>query len=73
MYQEFYDKSDLLVWPLVGLLIFVAIFAGVLAYTFFGLKDRKIEEIAALPLENDDVQNDVQNDRTDGRADRRAS
>ena len=69
MYQEFYDKSDLLVWPLVGLLIFVAIFAGVLAYTFFGLKDRKIKEIAALPLENDDIQND----QTDGRADRRAS
>jgi len=69
MYQEFYDKSDLLVWPLVGLLIFVAIFAGVLAYTFFGLKNRKIEEIAALPLANDDVLMDV----NDGQADRRAS
>ena len=68
MYQEFYAQSDMLVWPLVGLLIFVAIFAGVLAYTFFGLKDRKIEEIAALPLENDDVLSDVTDGQDAGRA-----
>ena len=68
MYQEFYAKSDMLVWPLVGLLIFVAVFAGVLAYTFFGLKDRKIEEIAALPLENDDVLSDVTDGQDAGRA-----
>ena len=73
MYQEFYAQSDMLVWPLVGLLIFVAIFAGVLAYTFFGLKDRKIEEIAALPLEKDDVRSDVRSDATDGQAAGRAS
>ncbi len=54
MYQEFYARSDLLVWPLVGLLIFIAVFLGVLAFTFFGLHDRrKIDEIAALPLEPD--------------------
>jgi hypothetical protein len=54
MYQEFLAKSDLLIWPLVGLLIFVAIFVGMLAYVFLGLRDReKIDEIAALPLAPD--------------------
>jgi hypothetical protein len=65
MYQEFYADSNLLVWPLIGLLIFVAVFAGVLAWVFFGLRDSgKLEEIAALPLEDDDA-NDS---RTEGRA-----
>ena len=66
MFQEFFARSDMLVWPLVGLLIFLAIFAGVLAYTFFGLRDRKkIDEIAALPLADDHA--------TDGQAEGRAS
>ncbi len=51
MYQDFFAKSDLLVWPLVGLLIFTSLFVGMLAYVFLGLRDRKkIDEIAALPL-----------------------
>ena len=41
MFQEFYAKSDLLVWPLIGLLIFVVVFVGVLAYVFLGLRDKK--------------------------------
>lgn len=54
MYQEFYANSSHLIWPLVGLIIFVSIFIGVLAYVFFGLRDRdKIDAIAALPLELD--------------------
>ncbi|MFN2371230.1 MAG: CcoQ/FixQ family Cbb3-type cytochrome c oxidase assembly chaperone [Candidatus Krumholzibacteriia bacterium] len=54
MYQEFYARSGLLVWPLVGLILFLAVFIGVLAFTFFGLRDRRrIDEIAALPLEPD--------------------
>jgi cbb3-type cytochrome oxidase subunit 3 len=65
MFQDFFARSEMLVWPLVGLLIFIAIFAGVLAYTFFGLRDRgKIDEIAALPLA-DDYENDGQ---AEGRA-----
>ena len=52
--EEFYAQSDLLVWPLVALLIFVAVFAGVLAFTFFGLRDRaKVDEVASLPLLDD--------------------
>ncbi|MCB1182770.1 cbb3-type cytochrome c oxidase subunit 3 [bacterium] len=53
MFQEFYAQSEHLVWPLIGLIIFVAIFVGVLAYVFLGLRDRrKIDEIAALPLDD---------------------
>ena len=65
MYQEFDAGSDLLVWPLVGLLIFFAVFMGVLAYAFFGLRDRRtIDELSALPLAEDDA-TDAQ---TEGRA-----
>lgn len=54
MYQDFYANSSHLIWPLLGLVIFVSIFLGVLAYVFFGLRDRdKIDAIAALPLEAD--------------------
>ncbi len=54
MFQEFYANSSHLIWPLLGLVIFVTIFIGVLAYVFFGLRDRdKIDELAALPLESD--------------------
>jgi cbb3-type cytochrome oxidase subunit 3 len=54
MFQEFFARSDMLVWPLIGLLIFLSVFAGVLAYTFFGLRDKnKLADIAAMPLEDD--------------------
>jgi cbb3-type cytochrome oxidase subunit 3 len=54
MYQEFYAKSEHLIWPLVGLVIFVLMFVGVLAYVFLGLRDKdKVAEIAALPLADD--------------------
>ena len=67
MYQEFYSGSNLLIWPLIGLLIFVSVFIGVLAYTFFGLRDKKkLEEIAALPLEPDHGDDDRAEGRTAG-------
>ena len=51
MYQQFYDKSDLLAWPLVGLVIFIGLFLGVLGYVFFGLKNKeKVDSMAALPF-----------------------
>ncbi len=51
MFQEFYDKSDLLTWPLVGLVIFIGLFLAVLGYVFFGLKNRdKVDKFAALPF-----------------------
>ena len=67
MFQEFYARSEHLIWPLVGLIIFVVIFVGVLAFTFLGLRDRKkIDEIAAMPL--DDTSTPDHTDGTDGRA-----
>jgi cbb3-type cytochrome oxidase subunit 3 len=54
MYQEFFAKSDLLVWPVLGLLIFVMIFVGVLAYVFLGLRDKdKIDHMASLPFDGE--------------------
>lgn len=51
MYQQFYDKSDLLAWPIVGLVIFISLFLAVLGYVFFGLKNKdKVDEMAALPF-----------------------
>ncbi len=51
MFQEFFSRSTLLVWPLVGLLISVAFFVGVLAFVFLGLRDRgRVSELAALPF-----------------------
>jgi hypothetical protein len=65
MFREFFSGSDLMVWPLIGLLIFATIFAGVLAFTFLGLRDRrKLDDIAALPLQPDDGDED----RSEGRA-----
>jgi len=54
MYADFYAQNPLLFWPLVGLAIFVISFAAVLLYVFLGLRDRrKVEYMAALPLEPD--------------------
>jgi cbb3-type cytochrome oxidase subunit 3 len=71
MFQEFYARSDHLIWPLVGLLIFVLLFVGVLAYVFFGLRDKeKVDEIAALPLAEDTATDGSLDDscQADGRA-----
>ena len=54
MFQDYFAQSDHLIWPLIGLLIFVLLFVGVLAYVFLGLRDKdKVDEIAALPLADD--------------------
>ena len=65
MFQEFFAKSDLLAWPLVGLLIFVAIFLGVVAFVVFGLREKgTLDEVASLPLADDTGEEHVQG-RTD--------
>lgn len=54
MFAEFYSQSPLLFWPLLGLLIFVVSFAAVMLYVVFGLRERrKVEHLAALPLQDD--------------------
>ena len=54
MFQEFYARSGLTIWPLMGLVIFGASFISVLLYVFIGLGDReKRERLSRLPLEPD--------------------
>ncbi|MCP4547489.1 MAG: hypothetical protein GY835_13610 [bacterium] len=57
MFREIVGKGDLLNWPVVGLLIFMMIFAGVVAFMLLGLRDkRKLDEIAALPFAPETVE-----------------
>jgi cbb3-type cytochrome oxidase subunit 3 len=71
MFQDYFAQSDHLIWPLIGLVIFVLLFVGVLAYVFLGLRDKeKVDEIAALPLAEDSATDDHLNipSQADGRA-----
>lgn len=54
MFQQFFQDSTLLMWPLVGLAVFVLSFIAVVFYVVFGLRDaRKRDHIASLPLDDD--------------------
>ena len=58
MFQEFYSGTDLLIWPLVGMGLFLLSFIGVLLYVFFVMrKGRNLDRIASLPLEDDNLIN----------------
>jgi hypothetical protein len=55
MFQDYFAQSDLLIWPLIGLVIFLASFIGVILYVCVGLRDRgKREYLAQLPLVSDE-------------------
>jgi hypothetical protein len=59
MFQDFFSRSTLMVWPLVGLLLSVAFFVGVLAFVFLGLRDRgRVAELAALPFDTEETIDD---------------
>ena len=71
MFQDYFANSDQLIWPLVGLLIFVLFFVGVLAYVFLGLRDKeKVDRMAALPFAEDSETDNRLNipSKADGRA-----
>ncbi|MBD3220359.1 hypothetical protein GF314_03875 [bacterium] len=54
MFQQFFQDSPLLVWPLVGLAVFLLSFIAVLLHVAFGLRDRrKRDHIASLPLDDE--------------------
>lgn len=56
MFQEFFSRSTLLAWPLVGLLLSVTFFIGVLAFVFLGLRDRRhVHDLASLPFDADET------------------
>lgn len=49
--SDIMSQMDLTAWPIVGLVLFLSIFCGVLVYTF--ASGRSFERIAELPLEDD--------------------
>ena len=56
MFSEFFRaRGELLVWPLIGLFLFLAAFLGVLFRVFFRSKGESLDRIASLPLEGDDT------------------
>jgi hypothetical protein len=55
MFQDYFAGSDLLLWPLLGLLLFVASFAAILYHVATNLRDRRaVEHLASLPLDAGD-------------------
>lgn len=51
MYQEFYRGSELLHLPLFTLILFVAVFFGVVTWLFIVRRgDKRFDEMARLPL-----------------------
>jgi cbb3-type cytochrome oxidase subunit 3 len=61
MSQEFFaSRLDLLLGPQLAFGLFFVFFLGVLAWVFFGMKNKEeVNRIASLPLE-DDTQGGVQ-------------
>lgn len=56
MYQEWYQGSPHLIWPLVGLGIFFLAFLAVLFYVLVALrKSPMVDRMAALPLDEDET------------------
>jgi hypothetical protein len=54
MFQQFYSRSELMTWPVVGLIIFMTAFIAVLLIVFIGMRNsRTVDHMANLPLEDD--------------------
>jgi len=55
VFSEFFQgRLDLMVWPLIGLFVFLGTFLGVLYWVFFRSKASSFDRVASLPLESDD-------------------
>lgn len=52
IYTEFFEKSPLLIFPLLGLTLFILVFAGVLIRTF-GRTGRGLQVFASMPLDEE--------------------
>ncbi len=64
MFQNYFAQSDLLIWPLIGLIIFLASFVGVVLYVGIGLRDRKKREhLSRLPLQTDSRVTETESER----------
>ena len=55
MFLEFLAQGDLLVWPVIGLILFMTVFVGVLVQmALSGRRPDVLADITALPLEKDE-------------------
>jgi len=55
MFLEFLAQEDLLVWPVLGLIIFFTVFVGVLVQVFLpGRRSETLTRLTALPLADDE-------------------
>ncbi len=55
-YREWLAQSDLLFWPMLGLLIFFVAFVVVLVRLFTGRRGKNpFDAVASLPLADDDA------------------
>lgn len=52
IYTEFFEKSPLLIFPLVGLSLFLLVFTMVLVRTL-GKRGRTLQNFASMPLEGE--------------------
>lgn len=53
MFRQFYQGSDLMIWPLIGLGIFFLAFVAILLHVLFALRGQgRLDDLAALPLDD---------------------
>lgn len=55
LYVQYFAKSPLLIFPIIGLVLFILVFALVLFRTF-GKRGRALQTFASLPLEKEGSQ-----------------
>jgi hypothetical protein len=56
VFSEFFRaRGELMVWPLIGLFVFLGAFLVVLFRVFFRSKGESLDRIASLPLQGDDA------------------
>ena len=59
MFLDFLSRSDLLIWPIIGLVIFMAVFVGVLVQVAVsGRRPQVLADLTALPLSDDERPHD---------------
>lgn len=50
--SDIMGNADLAIWPSVGLVLFLGIFAGVVAFVFSRRKAKDYEEASRIPLDD---------------------
>jgi cbb3-type cytochrome oxidase subunit 3 len=53
MFASFFDGSDLLLFPLLAMFVFLTTFLAVLGWVFVGARKRRLDRLSSLPLHED--------------------